>query len=185
MSKQVKNMQIAALKHEFGTTRDFVVMSINKLDNEANGSLRTSLRKKNIKLRVVKNSLARKVLVDLGLNVTRESPLFAGMTILAYGASSVSELSREVESELKGAKTAAKYKNMLIVKGALADGQPVTFEQALKMPTRLEAIGRVVSLAMAPAARLVSQIKAPGANLSSQIKSLSEKGEETPAVEVG
>jgi ribosomal protein L10 len=71
------------------------------------------------------------------------------------------------------------------VKGALADGQPVTFEQALKMPTRLEAIGRVVSLAMAPAARLVSQIKAPGANLASQIKSLSEKGEETPAVEVG
>jgi len=53
------------------------------------------------------------------------------------------------------------------------------------MPTRLEAIGRVVSLAMAPAARLVSQIKAPGANLASQIKSLSEKGEETPAVEVG
>jgi len=38
---------------------------------------------------------------------------------------------------------------------------------------------------MAPAARLVSQIKAPGANLASQIKSLSEKGEETPAVEVG
>ena len=33
MSKQVKNMQIAALKSEFGSTRDFVVMGINKLDN--------------------------------------------------------------------------------------------------------------------------------------------------------
>ena len=40
MSKQVKNMQIAALKSEFGSTRDFVVMGINKLDNDANGALR-------------------------------------------------------------------------------------------------------------------------------------------------
>ena len=53
MSKQVKNMQIAALKSEFGSTRDFVVMGINKLDNDANGALRTNLRKKKIRLRVV------------------------------------------------------------------------------------------------------------------------------------
>ena len=81
MSKQVKNMQIAALKSEFGSTRDFVVMGINKLDNDANGALRTNLRKKKIRLRVVKNSLARKVLGDLGMNVKGDSPLFTGMTI--------------------------------------------------------------------------------------------------------
>ena len=110
MSKQVKNMQIAALKSEFGSTRDFVVMGINKLDNDANGALRTNLRKKKISLRVVKNSLARKVLGDLGLNVKGDSPLFTGMTILAFGGSSVSELSREVESELKNPKNAGTYK---------------------------------------------------------------------------
>ena len=64
--------------------------------------------------------------------------------------------------------------------GALADGQPVSFEQALKMPTRAEAVARVVSLILSPASRLASQLKAPGANLASQIKSLSE-GKETPA----
>jgi len=180
MSKQVKNMQIAALKNEFGPTRDFVVMGINKLDNDANGALRTNLRKKKIRLRVVKNSLARKVLGDLGMNVKADSPLFTGMTILAFGGSSVSELSREVESELKNPKNAGTYKDKLTLKGALADGQPVTFEQALKMPTRAEAVARVVSLILSPASRLASQLKAPGANLASQIKSLSE-GKETPA----
>lgn len=180
MSKLVKNMQIAALRNELGATRDFVVMGINKLDNDANGALRTNLRKKKIRLRVVKNSLARKVLGDLGMNVKADSPLFTGMTILAFGGSSVSELSREVESELKNPKNAGTYKDKLTLKGALADGQPVSFEQALKMPTRAEAIARVAGLALAPASRLAAQLKAPGANLASQIKSLSE-GKETPA----
>lgn len=74
MSKLVKNMQITALKNELGSTRDFVVMGINKLDNDANGLLRASLRKKKIRLRVVKNSLARKVLGDLGMGVKGDSP---------------------------------------------------------------------------------------------------------------
>ena len=52
------------------------------------------------------------------------------------------------------------------------------------MPTRMEAIGRVLALIQAPAGRLVSQIKAPGARLASQIKTLAEKKEEgAPAAE--
>lgn len=180
MSKTVKNMQIAALKGELGSTRDYVVMGINKLDNDANGMLRTNLRKKKIRLRVVKNSLVRRVFADMGMNVKADSPLFTGMTLLAFGGGSVSELSREVESELKSPKNAGTYKDKLTLKGAFADGQPLSFEQALKMPTRAEAIARVAALILSPASRLASQIKAPGANLASQIKSLSE-GKETPA----
>ena len=61
------------------------------------------------------------------------------------------------------------------VKTAVADGVEVAFAAALKMPTRTEAIGRVIGLALSPASRLVGQLLAPGGNLAGQIKSLSEK----------
>ncbi|MBV9773726.1 MAG: hypothetical protein JO040_07230, partial [Gemmatimonadetes bacterium] len=65
-------------------------------------------------------------------------------------------------------------------KGAIADGQEVTFKQALSMPTKAEAIGRVVSLALSPAARLVSQILAPAGRIAGQVKTLRER---TPPAE--
>ena len=64
-------------------------------------------------------------------------------TTVAWGAGSVAELSKEIETIVK------KYDKKMKVKTALADGNEVTFAAALKMPTRAEAIGRVVMLAMA------------------------------------
>ena len=57
-------------------------------------------------------------------------------------------------------------------------GQEVSFAQALKMPTRVEAIGRVIQLALSPASRLVSQILGPASTLAGQIKSIGEKKED-------
>jgi hypothetical protein len=69
----------------------------------------------------------------------------------------------------------------VVIKGAIADGQPVTFEQAVKMPTRLEAIANVIGMALSPASRLVSQITAPAARVASQVKTISEKPAEETA----
>ena len=77
----------------------------------------------------------------------------------------------------------AKKNPKIQVKTAVSEGQPVEFKRALAMPTRLEAIARVVGLALAPASRLVAQINAPAGKIASQIKTLREKapGEEKPA----
>jgi ribosomal protein L10 len=102
---------------------------------------------------------------------------------MAWGAGSLAELSKEIDAQLKDlVKKNAKLKDKLKIKGAISEGQQIAFDLALKMPTRAEAIGRIVSLAMAPASRLLSQITAAGSNLASQVKTLSEKKtEETPA----
>ena len=60
----------------------------------------------------------------------------------------------------------------------LAEGQEISFAQALKMPTRAEAIGRVIQLALSPASRLVSQILGPASTVVGQIKSIGEKKDE-------
>jgi large subunit ribosomal protein L10 len=175
MSKIIKEMEMAALRQSFEGVRDLVVLSIQGLGSQAEYNLRKAMRTKKVRLQVIKNSLTRRVFNELGIQVGDDSPYWIGPTTLAWGASSVAELSRSLEDELKNPKLAAQYKDTVKIKGAIADGLPVSFEQALKMPTRQEAIARVIMLALAPAARLLSQIRGPGAQVAGQIKTVSEK----------
>jgi large subunit ribosomal protein L10 len=168
MSKQIKQMEMDALGQSFQGVRDLVALTITGLDSKADNQVRLNLRKKNIRLQVVKNSLARRVLGGLGVNAEN---IWAGPTTLAWGGTSLAELSRELDEVRR------KYEKFIKPKGAIADGQEVTFEQALKMPTRPEAIGRVVMLALAPASRLLSQILGPASQVAGQIKTLREKTE--------
>jgi len=172
MSKQIKQMEMDALEQTFRGVRDLVVLSVAGLNSQTDNQLRLGLRKKNIRLQVVKNTLARRVFEHLGMNA---GDVWAGPTTLAWGSTSVAELSKEIDA------IARKNDKTMKVKGAVADGQPVPFELALKMPTRAEAIGRVVMLALAPASRLLSQILGPASQVAGQIKTLSEKTEGAPA----
>jgi large subunit ribosomal protein L10 len=180
MSKTVKQMQMDALKQTFGNVREMVVLSVNGLSCQADNQLRNTLRSKKVQLMLVKNSLARRAFNDLGMLFGLESPLWQGNTLFAWGGSSVAELSRTLDGELKNPKTLALYKDRVKIKGAIAEGQLVSFEEALKMPTRVEAIGQVLGLILAPASRLLSQITGPASQVAGQIKQLGEKEETKP-----
>jgi large subunit ribosomal protein L10 len=172
MSKLIKQMEMDALSGTFKDVRDLIMLSMSGLNATLDNQLRLGLRKKGIRLQVIKNSLAQKVFDKLGLKITKG---WDGVTLLAWGGSSIAELSKEVEGFIK------KNDKIFKVKNALADGREISFEQALKMPTRSEAIGRIVQLALSPASRLVSQILGPAASVASQIKSIAEKKEAAPA----
>src|SRR5262245_30491028 len=165
MSKLIKKMQMDALEQTFGSVRDLVLLSVTGMTCQQDNQLRHTLRKRNIRLQVVKNSLARNVFNRLGMTLTN---VWEGPTTLAWGSTGLADLSKELDTLLR-------KNDKVKFKGAVADGQEVTFEQALKMPTRAEAIGRVVSLILAPAGRLVSQITGPAAAVASQVKSLADK----------
>jgi large subunit ribosomal protein L10 len=172
MSKQIKQMEMDALKKTFQGVRDLLMLSITGVDSQADNAMRLGLRKKKIYMHVVKNSLARRVFDDLGLKTTTP---WNGPTTLAWGADSIAELSKEIE-------VLAKKNKKIVVKTALVDGQEITFEKALKMPTRAEAIGRIVMLALSPARRVVGQVLGPGGKVVGQIKSLKDKpAESAPA----
>jgi large subunit ribosomal protein L10 len=172
MSKVIKQMEMDSLKSTFQDVRDMVVLSATKLSCQADNQLRATLRKKNIQMQMVKNTLTRRVFDELGMKV---GGYWEGTTILAWGGSSLADLSKELEGLLK------KNDKILKVKGAISEGQEITFQAALKMPTRAEAIGRVISLALSPATRVVSQILAPAAQLAAQIKTLTERPPEAAA----
>ena len=60
-----------------------------------------------------------------------------------------------------------KKNNKMKVKAVLAEGQEISFDRALKMPTRTEAIGMVIALALSPARRLMAQVLAPASTIAS------------------
>src|SRR4051812_39864982 len=172
MSKVIKQMQMDSMKGTFQEVRDMVFMGIVGLDANTENRMRLDLRKKGVRLHQVKNSLARRVFGELGMTI--EKP-WGGPTTVAWGMSSVAELSQEIDALRR------KHDKKITVKGAVADGSEVPFDMALKMPTRAEAIGRVVMLALSPAARIAGGLRGPAGIVAGQVKSIGEKKDEVEA----
>ncbi len=186
MSKAIKQLEMDALKKIFQDVRDLVVLSVTGVNCQTDNQLRLSLRKKNIRLQVVKNSLARQVFDALGIKAGKESAYWIGSTVLAWGAGSLAELSRSLDAELKDlVKKNVQLKDKVQVKGAIAEGQAVNFQQALSMPTRAEAIGQLISLMLSPAAQIAGQIIGPASQIASQVKTLAEREAPAPAPAAG
>ena len=126
---------------------------------------------------VLKNSLARRVFTDMGLQVPADSKYWAGPTTFVWGDSgtSIAEVSRALETELKNPKLAPIYKDKITLKGAIAEGVPVTFDQAVKMPTRQEAIATILQTILSAGSNIAGCLTGPASQIASQIKTISEK----------
>ena len=169
MSKAIKQLEMDALKQAFGGVKNLVVLSSTRLNAIAENQLRLSLRKKNVRLHQVKNSLARKVFDDLGIEL---KDVWGGCTVFAYGPESVKELTKCIEAAFKEqTKKDPKFPEKVTIKAAVAEGQQVSFAQALKMPTRLEAIGEIVGTILGPGGQLAACLTSPGGQIASQIES--------------
>ena len=169
MSKAIKQMQMDSLKTVFNGVRDMVFINIRGLPSMTENQIRLDLRKKGIRLHQVKNTLARRVFGEMGL--TAEGG-WKDSTTIAWGANSVKELSKEIQDIAK------KHDKFIKVKTAMVDGQEIAFAQALKMPTRLEAIGEVIGMVVGVASTLASMLTGPASQIASQIQQISEKKEE-------
>ena len=179
MSKQIKQMQTDTLKETFGGVRELVLLSVSGLSSTADNQLRANLRKKNIRVQMVKNSLARRVFDELGIKVPADSPYWTGTTWMAWGPESIAELSKELDRQVL---RNAQLKDKVKVKGAIAEGSPVPFDVALTLPTRTEAIGAVLAAILGPAGQIVSQIAGPASQIASQVQKISERAApEAPA----
>ncbi len=179
MSKAVKQLQMDALETTFAGVKDMVFLSLTRVDAKTENTVRLGLRKKNIGLSMVKNSLLRRVFKKTGVEPGED--VWAGPTVVAWGGESVKDLSKAIEAALL---KDAKFKDKVKVKTAVAEGQPVPFEIALTMPTRKEAIGEIVGMILGPASSIAGCLTGPAAQVASQIQTIAEKkpeGEAAPA----
>ena len=181
MSKQIKRMELDALKAAFGESRNYVVLTAAKVDAQTDYAMRLSLRKQKIRLQMVKNTLARKVLGEMG--ITLDANIWDGPTLLAWGGESVKELSKAVDAILDD--VAKKNPNIkdrkalpLQVKAAVAEGEQITFEQAKAMPTRQEIIGEIVGMVLGPAMQIAGSLTGPASQVAGAIASIADKKDE-------
>jgi large subunit ribosomal protein L10 len=177
MSKVIKQMEMSSLAQSFQGVRDLVVLSVKGLSGQADHGLRMALRKKNIRLQVVKNSLTRRVFHEMGLRIADDSPYWLGPTTMAWGTESAGELGRAIDAELKNPKLAAAYKDKVAIKGGIVDGQAIDFNTMKAMPTRAEAIAGVLAAIMGPYNAIVGCLTSPGGQVAGQIQSIAEKAE--------
>lgn len=173
MSKLVKELITEDLKGRLKDVNDLFLVNMVGLDAIKTQSLRQRLREKNIQLMMVKNSLARRATEGTALAPAFEGA--AGMLTIAYGASDVVALAKEI-AKLADDKAMQPFAAL----GGVMDGAKLTADEVKdvsKWPTREEQLSLLVGQILSPGAKLASQLNSVGGAIVSQIKEKAKEPE--------
>ncbi len=180
MSKPVKELIIADYRRRFDDVENALLIDIRGIDANENNVFRIDLARKDIRVTVIKNTLAKKAFAGTRLEVL--GPVLVGPSAVAYGAESVVNVAREL------VEWARKIEN-LELKAAVLDGElfegKAGVERLSRYPTRDEAQGQMVQLLLTPGGEIVSLVAAPGGEVLAIVEAMIEKlekGEEIKAL---
>jgi large subunit ribosomal protein L10 len=168
MSKYVKELMMDQFRSDLDGATSVLILDFKGLDAVSEHRLRMDLRKKKIKVRALRNTLARRVFSEIGL--AGLDGYLSGPSVAIWGGDGPAELAKEVSDQVKKLKKPE-------IKGGAVDGTVITpaqVEDITKLPSREALIARVVGLALAPAQRVVGLATAPASNLLGQLKTLAE-----------
>ena len=172
MSKKIKELELNDLRKTFKGVRDFVLLQPLKLDSAADYELRKGLRAKKIRVKMVKNTLVKKVFDENGVKVDPG----AGPTLLCWGADSAKALGLAVDAMLKQLRPDVKQPEKIKEKTGVADGEAMPLAKLKEVPTRQEAIGAVVAALLGPGSAIAGALIGPANNLAGILKAIEDKG---------
>lgn len=169
MGRQVKDMVISDIQSRIGDVKDFIVVDCSKIDAITANRWRLGLRKDRITALTVKNSIAANALRKKGIEGLNS--VLAGPSTLIWGGDDIVALSKAVT---KYAKDMPKME----IKGGSVEGQTLNaaaVDSLSKSAGRLETIGQIAGLMLAPGGQLSGCLRGPGGKLAGQLKTLSDK----------
>jgi large subunit ribosomal protein L10 len=172
MSKYVKELMMDQLRSDLDGSQSLLIVDLKDLDAIAEHNFRRALRKKSIRLRVLKNSLARRVFSDMGM--TGLSKYLQGQSAVVWGGDGPSELAKEITTQFKTLKKPE-------IKGGAVDGVvvgPEQVEDITKLPSREVLIGQVLSLLLSPARQTLSLLTSSPSTVIGQLEALAKRGEQ-------
>jgi large subunit ribosomal protein L10 len=175
MSKPVKDMIVRELRSRYGHLDSVLWVELVGVDGRTANQLRGELRRKNLRLEVVKNSLLRRALGDTALAPLARA--VEGPTALVSGGQPLPEVARTIEAWLPKVKG-------LRLRGAVLEGEWIDESrvgQLSSMPTRRDLQAQIASCARAPGANLAAAILAGGGRVAGCLKAMIEKAEKSPA----
>ena len=136
MSKFVKNIITEELKKRLGGVENALLVNLVGMQVNDSNKLRAVLAEKDVRIMVVKNSLAARAVAGTSLEAAFKG--IAGNTAVCWGASDIVSLAKEVVKVTKE-KQFAKFS----ILGGVLDGEAFAAPQAIeisKWPTREEQI---------------------------------------------
>jgi len=169
MSKPVKKLIRDELIKRFDGVTQLAVVGFSGVDANTTNAIRTRLAEKDIRVSVVKNSLARQAFRELGIQ--NAGKLLDGPCAVAYGADSVVTVVRELLD-------ISKETPNLTVKAALMEGDVFTrdkIDALSKYPTRQEAVSQALGCVLSAGANLAGCLVGPAGQIAGILKGIEEK----------
>lgn len=151
MSKRLKSLIVNDLQGRLGQLSDTVVVDCSALNAAEVLDLRNTLRAGKLTVNMVKNTLARRALTQLGHQVRDE--WFSGPTALVHGEVDAISSSKVLDEWRRKAKKEVK------IKGGILEGQSLSAAEAerlVTMPSPQQLKAMLVSVVCAPLRDLVS-----------------------------
>lgn len=154
---------------EYEKLTNMVVLANLKIDSEQNMEIRTELRAKKMRVKMVRSRLTMKAFQELGLKDAQK--LFLGPTMIVDAEDPVT--CAKVSMEL-----VTKYKDSIKLVGGILEGKLLNADEIkslAKSKTKPEMLADVVGAAKGPGSRLAGALKGPGGRIAGAIKALVEK----------
>ncbi|TWU22245.1 50S ribosomal protein L10 [Novipirellula galeiformis] len=174
MSKYVKELVTRDIKRELDGVEDAVLVSYVGMDAITTNELRGELDAKNIRMLVVKNSLARRATEGSSLANAFEGT--QGQVAVCWGATDFVSLVKELVRLDKDSSKYAKF----TAAGGVMDGEKLDadrLKEVSKWPNREEQISMLSGQILGPGSQLSAALLGPGKKLNSQIKKIAEGDE--------
>jgi large subunit ribosomal protein L10 len=171
MATAQKEAMVAELEEKFKDASALYLANFEGMDMAKTTELRKSFAEHNVEYKVVKNTLAKIALNNVGISDLDE--FFAGTTAIALAsddptkpAKVISEFNKENESQA------------LALKACLFEGRlfgPDKVDQLAKLPSREDLIAKFAATLNAPMTKFVQTIAAPLQNTLGVLTALKDK----------
>ena len=173
MKKDEKTQFIDALAEKLNTTDNFYLADISDLNSEATSRLRRTCFKRNIQLKMVKNTLLRKAMEKSGKDFEQLFDILKGSTSILFSevANDPAKMIREFRRTAPKPILKAAYVQESIY---LGDDQ---LDALINIKSKEEMIGFVIAMLQSPLQKVISGLQSGGNKLSGIVKTLSEKPE--------
>jgi large subunit ribosomal protein L10 len=171
MKKDEKNEFVDALAEKLNTVSNFYLTDISNLNVDTTSKLRRLCFKRNIQIKVVKNTLLKKAMEKTGKNFEELYGILSGPTSIMF--SDVANDPAKLIADFR--RTSLKP----ILKGAyvqetvyIGDDQLASL---ISIKSKNEMIGVVIGMLQSPLQNVISALNSGGNKLSGIVKTLSEK----------
>lgn len=177
MPNLINDIIVRQLSDEFARAEGMVIVSLNGLTVEETESLRDALAERGVRLRMVRNRLAKIALKNRGLEASDE--LLSGSIACAWGSSEDTiNVAKVVQKAVKAADPKKGVK--LAFKGGFFEGSMIDAKAAAalaELPGKAELRAKILGVISGPARSLVTLLAAPGSSVVRAMQAKVDKGE--------